>query len=93
LLRQSADAARIQDQHEALADLAIGTTRRYSLRERRRFHSLSRRWPTDALRQLNGVLLAPGHELPSAKLGPNRLLKQLRRREASFLHCLVEVVG
>jgi hypothetical protein len=75
VLRQSADAAGIQDQHEALACLTLGATRYDSLRERGRFRSLSSRRPTDALRERSSVLLAPRHELSSAKLGPDRLLK------------------
>ena len=92
MLAQPADAARIQDQHEASAYFPFGTTRGYSLRDGRSLHSLPRRWPTYAFGQISGVLLAPGHELAPVKLRPNRLLKQLRRREATFLHCVVKVV-
>jgi hypothetical protein len=43
MLGQSADAPRIQDQHEASAHLALGTTCRDSLRDGRRLRSLPRR--------------------------------------------------
>jgi len=77
MLRQTADCARVENQHRTLAGFTLRTTRDNSPHKGLGASSLSGRGPTYLTRQRRRVSMARSDQLAPPHLGANSVLQQL----------------